>query len=103
MCLNLALLCANPWAIDPRWSMVARSTPKPPFWQSALAPQPRQRLRGSHAELLAAAEDRARVVPYVRTQRCNLGELVLHPTFGLGVAVEVPGPGRVTVREYVVQ
>lgn len=68
-----------------------------PFWTSTSKPTA-QRLRGTHAQLLDATEDGARVLPYDRGRSYAVGELVLHPTFGLGVAVEVPAPGRVTVR-----
>lgn len=73
------------------------SSPKPPFWTSSPKPAPK-RLRGTHAQLLEHAEDGARVLPYDRTIAYGLGALVLHPTFGLGVVVEVPSTGKVTVR-----
>ena len=72
------------------------SSPKPPFWTSS--PKPPQRLRGTHAALLEHAEDGARVLPYDRAQRYEVGALILHGAFGLGVVVEVPSTGRVTVR-----
>lgn len=68
---------------------------RPPFWSSSPKPQ---RLRGTHAALLEHAEDGARVWPYDRTQRYEVGALLLHPVFGLGVVVEVPSTGKVTVR-----
>lgn len=73
------------------------SSPKPPFWTAPTAKP--QRLRGTHAALLAAAEDGARVWPYALDGRpYELGDLLLHPRFGLGVVVELVSPGKVTVR-----
>lgn len=66
-----------------------------PFWTSTSKPK---RLRGTLAELLDHAEDGARVWPYDRAQLYDLGALLLHGAFGLGVVVEVPSTGRVTVR-----
>lgn len=80
--------------------MSARTTPKPPFWTSTSKP-PAKRLRGTLAQLLEHAEDGedgARVLPYDRAQRYDLGALILHGAFGLGVVVEVPSTGKMTVR-----
>lgn len=76
--------------------MSSSTKPRPPFWTSR-SPKP-PRLRGTHASLLAAAEDGARVHAYSQTQRYAVGELLLHGVFGLGVVVEALSPGRVTVR-----
>lgn len=76
--------------------MSARTT-KPPFWTSSSPKRP-QKLRGTHEALLAAAEDGALVLPYSQTQRYELGALILHGVFGLGVVVEQTAPGKVTVR-----
>ncbi len=77
--------------------MARSSAPKPPFWTSS-SPKSPQRLRGTHASLLASAEDGARVHAYSQTQRYEVGELLLHAHFGLGVVVEQTAPGKVTVR-----
>lgn len=69
---------------------------KPPFWSAQ--PKSPQRLRGTHEQLLARAEDGARVLPYDRAARYEVGELLLHGVFGLGVCVEQTAPGKVTVR-----
>lgn len=77
--------------------MSARSSaPKPPFWTSTAQKPPR--LRGTHEALLARAEDGARVLPYDRAARYEVGDLLLHAVFGLGVVVEQTAPGKVTVR-----
>lgn len=76
--------------------MSSSTKPKPPFWTSS--PKSPQRLRGTHAELLARAEDGARVLPYDRAARYEVGELILHGVFGLGVVVEQTAPGKVAVR-----
>lgn len=73
------------------------SSPKPPFWSSSTKPKP-HKLRGTHAQLMDAAEDGARVWPYDRGQSYEVGALLLHPTFGLGVVVELVATGKVTVR-----
>lgn len=73
------------------------SSPKPPFWSSSPKPAAK-RLRGTHAQLMDAAEDGARVLPYDRTLAYEVGALLLHGAFGLGVVVELPSRGRVTVR-----
>ncbi len=71
---------------------------RPPFWSSSPTATKPQRLRGTHAQLLEHAEDGARVWPYDRAQLYEVGALILHGAFGLGVVVELVAPGKVTVR-----
>lgn len=75
---------------------MARLAASPPFWSSSPTKPPK--LRGSHAALMDAAEDGSRVHAYDRGRSYQVGELILHPTFGLGVVVGCPSPGRVEVR-----
>lgn len=79
--------------------MSARPTPKPPFWTSSSTPK---RLVGTWPDLVgragAALPEGSVVAGYDRSVPYQLGALLDHATYGVGVVVEAPSRGKVLVR-----
>ena len=77
--------------------MSRSSSSAAPFWQQSPKPPAKPRLAGTYDSLVAAAGECA-IPKYDRAGCYELGGLLEHAAYGVGVVVEQPKPGKVLLR-----